>query len=69
MPSSLKRHLRDPNKLGRGTGLYYHRGKGYHSKYSKDRDAKIQAKGFKIHPIGLPGKAKLLHTGDGHLTR
>ena len=69
MPSSLKYYRTDPNKLGRGPGMYYHRGKGYYSKYSRERDAKILAKGYRVDRVGFPLKAKLLHTGDGRRPR
>ena len=39
MVGRLKRLKRDPNKRGRGSGLYYHRGRGYYSKYSRKRDS------------------------------
>lgn len=69
MPGSQKFYKTDPNKKGRGAGVYYHRGNGVYSKYSRARDEKIQAKGFKIHKIGLPKISKILHTGDGKLPR
>ncbi len=39
MPGPKKRYKQDPDGKGRGGGLYYHRGKGKHSKYSRKRDA------------------------------
>jgi len=69
MVGSLVRLKTDPNKLGRGAGVYYHRGKGYYSKYDPKRDMKIKAKGFNIHKIGLPSMSKILHTSDGKLPR
>lgn len=39
MPGSLEYKRSDPNKKGRGDGYYYHRGNGYYSKYSQERDA------------------------------
>jgi len=65
MPTRLYQKTRDPNGKGRGPGLYYHRGNGIYSKYSEERDAMIQAKGFNIHNIGLPRRSKIRHTGDG----
>lgn len=35
----------DPNRRGRGAGLYYHRGNGQYSKYSKERDEAKLSKG------------------------
>ena len=69
MPASLKYFKKDPNGLGRGAGVYYHRGKGIYSKYSSERDKKIKAKGYKIHPIGTPTKSRTLHAGDGRRPR
>ena len=69
MPASLRNFKRDPNGLGRGPGVYYHRGKGIYSKYSSERDRMIKAKGYDTHKIGLPIKSKILHTGDGRLAR
>lgn len=34
----------DPNKKKRGAGYYYHRGKGYYSKYTPELDKKRVAK-------------------------
>ena len=69
MPGSLRYFRSDPNKQGRGRGVYYHRGKGVYSKYSLARDAKIKAKGFKVNKVGSPKKSKILHTSDGRLSR
>jgi len=65
MPTRLYYKQRDPNGQGRGPGYYYHRGNGIYSKYSEERDAKIQAKNYKVHKVGLPIKSKIKHTGDG----
>jgi hypothetical protein len=70
MPTTLKYYKRDPNGLKRGEGLYYHRGKGYHSKYSLGRDKKIKAKGYRTNKTGISpsGKAsRLAHTTDGKI--
>ena len=40
MVGPLKRFRRDPNRKGRGAGLYYHRGKGYYSKWGAKLDRK-----------------------------
>ena len=68
MPSRLVKWNTDPQKKGRGAGVYYHRGKGVYSKYSPDRDAMIEASGFKIDKIGIPSRSKGRHLGDGNLT-
>jgi len=69
MPSPLRIFGKDPNDLGRGRGLYYLRGHGYFSKYNPFRDAKIKAKGWRIHKIGLPRSTSIPHAGDGRLPR
>jgi len=69
MPSPLRFFRSDPNKLGRGRGIYYLRGKGYFSKYDLERDKKIKAKGWNLNKIGLPRASSILHTGDGRLPR
>ena len=73
MPANLRFYNRDPNGLGRGRGVYYHRGHGYWSKYDVGRDAKIQARGCRTHKTGLSkttGKAsKIAQAGDGKLPR
>ena len=57
MPGPLIRRKTDPNKKGRGAGVYYHRGKGVYSKYSKDRDRKKHSK-------TLVKKGRYRHTGE-----
>jgi len=69
MPSPLRFFRKDPNKKGRGRGVYYHRGKGVFSKYNIERDKKIKAKGWKINKVGMPKASSILHTGDGRLPR
>lgn len=69
MPSPLKFFKTDPNKLGRGRGVYYLRANGYYSKYSVARDRKIKAKGYKKNRVGSPKRSRILHTGDGRLPR
>ena len=69
MPGSLKYYRRDPNKKGRGTGLYYHRGNGVYSKYSQKRDKKKKSKGWKVDKIGKPDSTRIPHTSDGVLPR
>lgn len=65
MSSPLRFFRSDPNKKGRGKGVYYHRGKGIYSKYSQDRDKKIKARGYSVDKIGKPRKSHKLHTTDG----
>jgi len=67
MPSRLTKFNTDPQKKGRGAGLYYHRGKGIYSKYDPDRDSLIVAKGYKVDKIGFPVKSKGRHLSDGKL--
>ena len=69
MVTPLKFFRSDPNKKGRGRGVYYHRGKGIYSKYSIERDSKIKAKGYRTNKIGLPKNSSIRHTGDGRLSR
>ena len=71
MPSPLKYYRTDPERKGRGPGMYYYRGhpKYKFSKYSEARDSKIQAKGSKVHTVGLPKKSRYKHTSDGRLSR
>ena len=69
MPSPLRFFKKDPNKRGRGRGVYYHRGKGVFSKYDIERDKKIKAKGWKLNKVGMPKASSILHTGDGKLPR
>jgi len=68
MPGSLRFFREDPNKRGRGRGVYYHRGKGVFSKYEvgpNSRDSKIKAKGWRTDKIGKPRNSSKLHAGDG----
>lgn len=44
MVGALQYLKKDPNGLDRGAGGYYHRGKGYYSKYSRSLDKKRTAK-------------------------
>jgi len=76
MPAALEHFKSDPNRLGRGAGTYYRRGNsykgknypgGYYSKYSEARDAKIKARGYSKHHVGIPSKAKTKHTRDGQI--
>ena len=69
MPASLRFFRKDPNKRGRGAGVYYHRGKGVYSKYNIERDRKIKARGYRKDKVGQPRKSRILHTGDGKLSR
>jgi len=63
MVGIAKKMKRDPNGLGRGTGMYYHRGNGYYSKTTKPLDRKISAK-TKIKNVNLRG-----HMGDKYPKR
>lgn len=67
IPTRLKFFSIDPQKKGRGKGVYYHRGKGIWSMYSIDRDMKKLSKGWKINKVGLPKGTKIPHTSDGRL--
>ncbi len=78
MPAVLRFFKSDPNKLGRGRGVYYRRGPkykgksyvkdgGYYSIYSIARDKAIKAKGWKKHRVGLPATSSIKHTSDGIL--
>jgi hypothetical protein len=70
MPGILQYFGIDPNKKQRGSGYYYMRGHGVWSKYSPLRDAKIQARGYKINKIGVNKKGKRsakAQSGDGIL--
>ena len=69
MPGSLFYKKQDPNRKGRGVGVYYHRGKGVWSKYSIARDKAKRSRGWKQHIIGLPKGTKIPHTSDGRLPR
>ena len=69
MPSPLRFFRKDPNKLGRGRGIYYLRSSGYFSKYSIERDRKIKAKGYSVDKVGIPRKSSITHTSDGRLPR
>lgn len=69
MVTPLRYFKEDPNRLGRGTGVYYHRGHGYYSKYSIQRDFNMYAKGFNIDRIGLPRRSSYTHTTDGRIRR
>jgi len=73
MVTPLRFFRTDPNKKGRGQGVYYRRttkgGTIIYSKYDIERDKKIKAKGWKASRVGLPGKSRIRHTGDGKLPR
>jgi hypothetical protein len=69
MPSPLENFGIDPNKKGRGSGLYYLRGNGMYSKYHIHRDSMIKANGWQKSPIGLPKKSSIRHAGDGIVRR
>ena len=67
MVSTIKYFKTDPNKLGRGAGIYYHRGHGYYSKYSRTRDEHRLSKGWKTNKVGLPKSTRIPQVGDGIL--
>jgi len=69
MVSPLRFFKNDPNKSGRGSGVYYLRGHNYYSKYSIQRDRKKLSKGYQINKIGIPKGSSILHTSDGRLPR
>jgi hypothetical protein len=79
MPSPMKRYTADPDNKGRGPGIYYLRSwskanntqkiYAHHSKYSRKRDEKIKARGWrhndKVSQYGTPN-FPLGHTFDGY---
>lgn len=66
MVGPLVRRRRDPNRRGRGPGVYYHRGHGYYSKYSETRDIlKFEGRRAKRSY----GKARHRHKGDKRFVR
>jgi hypothetical protein len=78
MPAPLKYFPNDPNKLGRGKGVYYRRGStykgkryagGYFSKYTRSIDKAKLSRGWKTHKVGLPRGSRIPHTSDGRLPR
>jgi len=84
MPSPIRFFTVDPNKMGRGKGIYYKRGHfkpktpfkefegSYFSKYDFKRDLAIKAKGWRISKTGINQKGKMstiIHAGDGRKSR
>ena len=76
MVTKLEKYSKDPNGKNRGPGLYYHRGHGYFSIYSVDRDLKKLSSGWKVHKIGFSVNKKgkkttslIQHTTDGKIHR
>jgi len=69
MVTPIKQFKKDPNGLGRGDGIYYHRGKGYYSKYSRTRDANRKSTGHNIDPIGLPKATRFPQIADGRIDK
>jgi hypothetical protein len=67
MVTAIKYFSKDPNSFGRGAGVYYHRGHGIYSKYSRDRDKKKLSNGWKIDKIGLPKNTRHPHISDGKI--
>lgn len=65
MVTPIKFFKRDPNNKGRGAGVYYHRGDGYYSKYSRERDRKKKSMGWKVDLIGLPKATRWPQVTDG----
>jgi len=63
MVGRLMRKSSDPNRKGRGAGLYYHRGNGVWSKYSEKRDAKLWHKRKKVKNVRQAEK-NAPHKGD-----
>lgn len=69
MVTPIKHFRKDPNGLGRGDGIYYHRGKGYYSKYSRKRDANRKSTGYGVDIIGLPKATRFPQITDGNIDR
>jgi len=69
MVTPIKRFKKDPNGLGRGDGIYYHRGNGYYSQYSRTRDANKKSKGYETDKVGVPVKARFPHVTDGLISK
>lgn len=69
MVSVIKYFSKDPNNMGRGAGVYYLRGHGIYSKYSRERDKKKKSKGWQVDIVGLPKKTRIPQVGDGKLWR
>jgi hypothetical protein len=57
MVGPIKRLKNDPNRRGRGAGLYYHRGNGYYSKYSGMSDKHKHSK-------TIVKRRDMRHTGE-----
>lgn len=58
----------DPNKQGRGAGMYYLRGHGYFSKFLESRDRKRKASGWQTSIIGQPkDSSHYYHVTDGNI--
>ena len=69
MVTPIKYFKKDPNNLNRGVGAYYHRGHGYYSKYSLQRDKNRLSTGWKVDVVGLPKATKWPQIGDGIINR
>ena len=69
MVTPIKHFKRDPNGLGRGEGIYYHRGHGYYSQYSRKRDEARHSKGWKTNAIGVPKATRFPQIGDGIISK
>jgi len=69
MVTPIKYFSKDPNGYGRGPGVYYHRGHGIFSKYSRERDRLKKSKGWQVDPVGLPRKTRFPHITDGNIGR
>lgn len=69
MVTPIKQFKKDPNSLGRGPGVYYHRGKGYYSKYSRTLDAKRKSTGYQVDVVGLPKATRFPQIADGKIEK
>ena len=67
MPTPIKFFKDDPNKKGRGPGIYYHRGHGYYSQYSIARDKARKSEGWEEDKVGLPRDTRYPHISDGYI--
>ena len=69
MVTPIKQFKRDPNNLGRGAGVYYHRGKGYFSRYSRTLDADRKSTGYQVDLVGVPKATRFPQITDGNITK
>ncbi len=67
MVTPIKAFKKDPNGLGRGAGVYYHRGHGYYSQYSRARDGAKKSTGWRVNVVGIPGGTRFPQITDGNI--